>query len=82
MRNDAVTAWYGSGKRTFIFIYYSGHGVMDNFTYAVTNETPENGKVKKFALEYKMRWIGEEEGVFVLGILDCCREKIPEKLLF
>ena len=24
-----------------------------------------------------MRNIGAEEGAFVLGILDCCREKIP-----
>ena len=28
-----------------------------------------------------MRWLGNEEGIFVLGILDCCREKItlPKK---
>ena len=50
---------------------------MDNITYAVTNETPANGDVIKFDLEYKMRNIGAEEGAFVLGILDCCREKIP-----
>ena len=50
---------------------------MDNITYAVTNETPENDQVIKFDLEYKMRNIGAEEGAFVLGILDCCREKIP-----
>ena len=49
---------------------------MDNYTYAVTNETPENGQVKKYALEHRMRNIGAEEGAFVLGILDCCREKI------
>ena len=43
VRKDVITAWNAEGKRTLIFIYYSGHGVMDNFTYAVTNETPENG---------------------------------------
>ena len=32
-----------------------------------------------FDLEYKMRNIGAEEGAFVLGILDCCREKIPQQ---
>ena len=53
---------------------------MDNFTYAVTNETPENGEVKKFPLEKSMRHIGAEEGAFVLGVLDCCREKITEKI--
>ena len=77
MRDDAITAWNVAGKRTMIFIYYSGHGVMDNYTYVVSNETPVNGQVKKYALEFRMRNIGAEEGAFVLGILDCCREKIP-----
>ena len=50
---------------------------MDNITYAVTNETPVNGQVITYNLEFKMRHIGAEEGAFVLGIMDCCREKIP-----
>ena len=49
---------------------------MDNTTYAVTNEEPKNDQVIKFDLENKMRLIGAEEGAFVLGILDCCREKL------
>ena len=43
VRKDAITAWNVAEKRTMVFVYYSGHGVMDNFTYVVTNETPENG---------------------------------------
>ena len=43
VRSNAITAWNVERKRTLIFIYYAGHGLMDSYTYAVTNETPENG---------------------------------------
>ena len=52
---------------------------MDNTTYAVTNEEPEDDQVIKFDLELKLRNLGAEEGAFVLAILDCCREKIIVK---
>ena len=29
--------WLNGRKKTFIFFYYAGHGVMKNFTYAVCN---------------------------------------------
>ena len=47
-------------------------------TFAVINEEPKKDKIVKFALEAQMRKLGGKEGTFVLGILDCCREKINE----
>ena len=47
-------------------------------TFAVVNEEPTNNKIVKFPLEAHMRKLGGEEGAFVLGILDCCREKLNE----
>ena len=40
LREQVKKAWYGTGKRTLVFIFYGGHGMMDNTTFAVTNETP------------------------------------------
>ena len=32
------------GMNTLCFVYYAGHGVMDNMTYAVCNQANERGK--------------------------------------
>ena len=48
-------------------------------TFAVTNEEPKKNKIIKFPLEAQMRKLGGEKGAFVLGILDCCREKLNEQ---
>ncbi len=61
------------GEKTLVFIYYAGHGVNDEFTFAVVND---EGKKKKFPLEAFIRTLGTEKNGYVVGVLDCCREKL------
>ena len=58
---------------------YGGHGVQDNYVYALCNSSD----VTKiwFPLEERLRLLVTEsaeiaESVYVLALLDCCREKM------
>ena len=42
--------WNRGNKRTLIFVYYAGHGIMSNTTYAVCNEAEKRNKIR-FPLE-------------------------------
>ena len=61
-----------NGDKTFIFIYYAGHGACDNNTYVIT------GGGKMFALEKSIRILGRMPESYVISLFDCCREKIDE----
>ena len=61
-------------KRTAVFIYYAGHGMMKNYTYAVLNEDEK----KLYPLEKMMRALAKRDNVYVVGIFDCCREEFSE----
>ena len=69
-----------------IFVYYAGHGVMDNMTFALCNGNPltngENGKVSKsrFNLENAVRAVGQVHGAYVLSVFDCCREALKPNM--
>ena len=54
-----------------LFVYYAGHGVMDNTTYCVLN-----GK-RMYPMEKLLRVIAKQEGSYVMAVFDCCREKLP-----
>ena len=65
----------GREEHVVIIYYYGGHGLQDNFTYALCNKDP-SGRKSRYGIEVALRNLGLLENVFVLGILDCCREKI------
>jgi len=66
------------GKKTFIFLYYAGHGEMDLFTFAMLNA---NTKDKyRFPLEQQLRTLGRIEGAYVIAVFDCCRSHVNPAL--
>ena len=57
------------GEKTLLFIYYAGHGIVDNMTFAVTNEDQD------FPLEQNIRQIANVEGSYVVALFDCSRQR-------
>jgi len=49
---------------------------MDNFTFAVVNDV----KKSRFPLEKFLRTLGMTPGGYVMGMLDCCRERISDAM--
>ena len=66
------------GKKTFIFLYYAGHGEMDLFTYAMLNADTDDKY--RFALEQQLRTLGRIEGAYVIAVFDCCRSHVHPAL--
>jgi len=67
----AIYEAFQQNKRTLLFVYYAGHGLMDNTTYCVVNGP------RAYPLEKQLRCIAKQKGSYVVGVFDCCREKIP-----
>ena len=44
---NAIYENHCNGQNTLLFVYYAGHGVMDNYTYSVLN----GGRRYKYPLE-------------------------------
>ena len=63
--------WERGRERTFIFIYYAGHGELEGLTFAVLNDV----KKRRFPIEMFLRNLGTNEGAYVVAILDCCRSR-------
>ena len=65
-----------------IFVYYAGHGTMENFTKAVCNGRKEGETPSKlrYPLENSLRSLATEYGAFVIGIFDCCRENLSDAM--
>ena len=57
--------------KTLLFVYYAGHGMMDNSTYCVVNGP------RMYPLEKNLRAIAKQDGSYVVSVFDCCREKMP-----
>ena len=57
-----------AGLNTLVFVYYAGHGMMDNSTYCVLNEA------KMYPLEKMLRCLAKAKGSYVISVFDCCRE--------
>ena len=70
--------WDRGRETTLVFVYYAGHGVMDNTTFAVLNDP--NAKKWKFPLEKFLRTLGTIPGAWVVGLFDCCRERLSNDL--
>ena len=54
-----------------MFVYYAGHGVMDNTTFMVLNGP------RMYPLEKILRSFAKGDGSYVVSLFDCCREKLP-----
>ena len=63
-----------AGERTFVLFQYGGHGLQDNFTFAMCS-TIERKKIA-FPIEKKIRDLSEVSSCYVVGLFDCCREKM------
>lgn len=62
-------------KSVSVFIYYSGHGVMNNTSWIVCNE--DNNQTRYFPLENRTNSIATSyKNTSFTVFFDCCREKI------
>ena len=71
--NNEIYDNYCNGMSTLLFVYYAGHGMMDNCTYSIHNRTDRRWK---YPLEKQLRTIAKAEGSYVVAVFDCCREKL------
>jgi len=62
-----------------VFVYYAGHGIMANTTYAVCNEGVKRTKIR-YPLELNLRSLSTEKGGYVVAIFDCCRERLSNAM--
>ena len=74
INRECIAQFQMDGTNTLIFIYYAGHGIMNNYTEAVVNNNEAGNAKFRFPIERQMRIIATNPGTFVLGVLDCCRE--------
>ena len=79
LRHTIVDNWNRGRQKTFVFVYYAGHGIMANTTYAVCNEATKRTKIR-YPLELNLRSLATERGGFVVGIFDCCRERLSDAM--
>jgi hypothetical protein len=61
-------------EHVLFFVYYSGHGYMNNLTYGISGQTkddiPIEGWVRKISLYHN---------VFTIAFFDCCRDALKDK---
>lgn len=62
-------------KRVLLYVYYSGHGVMDTTTKIVLNE--EDAQFRYFSLEANLFIASRYNNTYIVTIFDCCREELP-----
>ena len=71
--SDAYREIYNDGKKninTLLYVYYAGHGGQDGTTMCLLNGGPP------YPLEKNLRSLAKMQCCYVIGVLDCCREKI------
>ena len=62
-------------KKTLVFIYFAGHGIMLNGSAVLLN-----GRSVYFSLEQMARALANSPGTYVMVQFDCCREEVsPDK---
>lgn len=60
-------------------MYYSGHGLMDTTTKILCNS--EDTKFAYYPMESKLSNLAGYKNTYVVGIFDCCREKMPKEAM-
>ena len=61
-----------AGKKTLVFVYYAGHGIMKGFTKAAC-DIAKRPMQAFYPLEQQLRTMGSQEEAYVMGIFDYCR---------
>jgi hypothetical protein len=65
-------------EKILLFVYYSGHGVMQNTTFLVLNES--KNKERFFNIEATLETFTRNyKNTMAILILDCCREPIAKE---
>ena len=67
-----VYANKSNSKKTLVFFYYAGHGILKGHTKAVCNQGDVPRKIF-YPLEGNLRALGAVPGAYVVGVFDCCR---------
>ena len=61
------------GLKTITVVYYGGHGMQkDGLSHIVMRD--KDNKTPLYNLENSLRAMGAQDGSYVIGIFDCCRE--------
>ena len=66
---------YREGLNTLLYVYYAGHGMMDNCTYCVLNGP------RMYPLEKMLRTLAKADGSYLVAVFDCCREKVEQQAM-
>lgn len=69
-----------NNEKTLVFIYYTGHGLMDERSLIVVNDAatkPKNAFM--FPLERYIRTLSENPANYMVALFDCCRARVPKK---
>jgi len=69
-----------NNEYTVIYVYYTGHGLMDERSLIVVNDDstkPKNAFM--FPLERYLRTLSENPNNFIIAMFDCCRARVPKK---
>ena len=75
LQTKIIQNYEGGKQKSLCFVYFAGHGVMDNTTYAVCNEGTKSSKIL-YPLQQRLKSLSQLPGAYVCGIFDCCREAI------
>ena len=70
-----IQNWVAGHQKSMVFVYYAGHGIMDNTVHIVCNGGVRPSKYI-YPLQHRLNSLAKETGCYVLGIFDCCREKM------
>ena len=68
--NDMLRSYKHNEENTLLFVYYAGHGIMDNNTKIVLNGP------RMYPLEKILRGMATGDGSYIVALFDCCREKL------
>ena len=64
-------------KPILLYVYFAGHGILQNTTKIVLNEDDPNPKMRYFDLESKLSSLSKLNNNYISAVFDCCREEVP-----
>ncbi len=77
IKNILSKAHKDQNSSTLLYVYYAGHGIIDNTTKIVLNE--EDPLFRYFDLEQKLSVLSKYHNTYIVSVLDCCREVLPKE---